>query len=1117
MKNVFKSFAALAAILSFAACQKEVSPVEPAQNLYYVSFVAEEPATKTTVAQDTDEEGNKVAIYSWTASDASADRWTVYRGSDIAESVTPSLSNDGVMTITAGFKTTSTTGDKFVALFNKGINAVQNITSESVYDPTSDVMISAEVPYEGGKESYGFRFKRESAFALMTAKGLEGTTVTGVSINADKVLSADYNYENKAFEETGEKTIVINTNSLVNDGAAPVYFATVPVDEANLNVAVVTADENGDFKAAYEKSFTKAISFARGDVHSFGTTLTDNKVTSLTLDLSIDETTTATENELSWDRTFVKVVAAKAEATTPANNYYPGTSGKSYTATRFYKNSTLTFAQKLNVPIKKIEFTATSEGYASALANSIWANANSSASGTTVLVTPINAYASIAATIGATCGFENIVITYGEPEPATPHTVHILDAIENGTVSADPTSATIGTEITLTATPATGYEFGKWLVTNASSGDAIAVEDNKFTMPDADVNVSATFVLPSSEKEVTISLNNSLYGISTGNNGTEQSVTTDEGVTVISGCNSSASNKTYYDAAHIRYYADSYLKISVDGTISKIVFKASGTWNGSITVDTGTYTNDSKTWTGSAGEVDFSFAAQNRIASMSVTFVKDGTTKYTITCTPATGGTISANLAKAAEGEEVTLTATPDEGYEFNNDWTVEDASENPITVTEGKFKMPASNVTVSGSFTKKTYTIKRGTAEHGTFTINGTADDNQTAHKGDQISLAAEAESGYEHTGWTITKEQGGNVSAYNDNTTFTMPADNVTVTPVFTATASIPVYNSLADLVAAGKPSATETTVKVTLTNEVITAKNYSYICVKSGTQEVKLYKSGVPDTWEVGGTISGTLQCPWLLYGGNDWELKPNAWSELTYNAPLKPCSTPVISFTDGKASITSTEGATIKYAINTDENTQPELTSTYSGEFSVADGDVVWAQATKEGCLESEVAHQKYTAGSGGDPKTWTYEVVQTSPVLNANIPATVNGATFSIVMGDKVGTPSTDGTVNKYSNIYGWKWGNSKSAYWKSYTLSTDYFNNKKVKKVTVNILNNGSKAGTLTVKQGDITIGTATATFGATWTDLTADTTQGTGGPLTIQYAVDQASSIHSITVEYYE
>lgn len=78
------------------------------------------------------------------------------------------------------------------------------------------------------------------------------------------------------------------------------------------------------------------------------------------------------------------------------------------------------------------------------------------------------------------------------PEP-TKYTVNVADDIANGTVTASTASATEGTEVTLTATPATGYEFGSWNVTNASTSAAITVTDNKFTMPAANVNVSATF------------------------------------------------------------------------------------------------------------------------------------------------------------------------------------------------------------------------------------------------------------------------------------------------------------------------------------------------------------------------------------------------------------------------------------------------------------------------------------------------------------------------------------------------------------------------------------------------------------------------------------------------
>lgn len=176
------------------------------------------------------------------------------------------------------------------------------------------------------------------------------------------------------------------------------------------------------------------------------------------------------------------------------------------------------------------------------------------------------------------------------------------------------------------------------------------------------------------------------------------------------------------------------------------------------------------------------------------------------------------------------------------------------------------------------------------------------------------------------------------------------------------------------------------------------------------------------------------------------------------------------------------------------------------------------ATVDGKTSSEYVVNGITViPNSGEPKTWTYVVSMDSPSLNTSNPATVNGATWSILMGDQVGSPTINGApTNSYSSC-GWKWGNSKSAYWASYTLSTDYFASKKVKSVTVNFMNNGAKDATMVVMQGSTTIGTASKNFGTTWTDLTANAAQGTSGTLTIEYTVAQASYIHSITVEYYD
>ncbi len=74
----------------------------------------------------------------------------------------------------------------------------------------------------------------------------------------------------------------------------------------------------------------------------------------------------------------------------------------------------------------------------------------------------------------------------------TPHTVS-CNTVENGTISANPTTAYKNETVTLSATPASGYFFSAWDVRDANN-NPIAVTNDQFIMPDSDVTVSATFV-----------------------------------------------------------------------------------------------------------------------------------------------------------------------------------------------------------------------------------------------------------------------------------------------------------------------------------------------------------------------------------------------------------------------------------------------------------------------------------------------------------------------------------------------------------------------------------------------------------------------------------------------
>ena len=59
----------------------------------------------------------------------------------------------------------------------------------------------------------------------------------------------------------------------------------------------------------------------------------------------------------------------------------------------------------------------------------------------------------------------------------------------NGTASASPAKAAAGTEITLTAMPKEGYHFKEWQVMRGN----VTIKDDKFTMPDSEVEIKAIF------------------------------------------------------------------------------------------------------------------------------------------------------------------------------------------------------------------------------------------------------------------------------------------------------------------------------------------------------------------------------------------------------------------------------------------------------------------------------------------------------------------------------------------------------------------------------------------------------------------------------------------------
>ena len=78
------------------------------------------------------------------------------------------------------------------------------------------------------------------------------------------------------------------------------------------------------------------------------------------------------------------------------------------------------------------------------------------------------------------------------PQP-TYYTVSVAEGITNGTVTVNPESATEGATITVTATPAQGYELATLTYTYGETTNNIDPTTMQFVMPAANVTVNATF------------------------------------------------------------------------------------------------------------------------------------------------------------------------------------------------------------------------------------------------------------------------------------------------------------------------------------------------------------------------------------------------------------------------------------------------------------------------------------------------------------------------------------------------------------------------------------------------------------------------------------------------
>ncbi len=237
-------------------------------------------------------------------------------------------------------------------------------------------------------------------------------------------------------------------------------------------------------------------------------------------------------------------------------------------------------------------------------------------------------------------------------------------AAENGTVKTtvggvDADSACEGDEVTIVATPAnTGFTVDTVKVTKADNSE-VTVTENKFTMPAEAVTVTVTFkstgVTPTTSAITKAAATNGSFTVKVGDAEVTEAA---EGATVV--VTPTAANGYEVDA----------VATTPAATVTK--------------QDDGTYT----------------FPMPGEAVTVTVTFkeVQVTPTEYNITVTAGANGTATASAAKAAAGTEITLTITPEQGYE------VDQITSADVTVANNKFTMPAKDVTINVTF-KQTQT----------------------------------------------------------------------------------------------------------------------------------------------------------------------------------------------------------------------------------------------------------------------------------------------------------------------------------------------------------------------------------------------------------------------------
>lgn len=458
MKSFLIKSAALAAltVISAVSCTKEqnVDASVSQPELHFIIKTAESTPVKSFI------ENNLDGTYTpkWT----NGDELAIFIG-DITNSTTaptatlPNIEKTGLIAKFDGTVSTDKKEGSFLSFspagaFAKGytdgtvgIN-LSNIQSPSslTIDEACDVLVARPCYFlaENGNVAINdLFFKRIFSIVKVNLNGadaLNGEKVTSFTLNAPVTLTgcaavdlstasfSKWNVENKSVTANYSEDWPVfgGVNGLENT----IWLVVNPTTVANGSTVTFSGEtENYTFSKEVNLSKDKDLVFPQSQIAVINLTIGEGNYIAKTVyswDLSVDSTSEATEEKISWSNSVAEMVCVKGESTTDANHYYPGVGQNS---TRFYKNSTLTITPKNGKQLTYYIFEAITEGFASALSNSKWTNAEVTVEGTTVKVIAEDPSSAVSCVISDYCGFTKVEC-HTDAAPVLPPSISVTAA-----------------------------------------------------------------------------------------------------------------------------------------------------------------------------------------------------------------------------------------------------------------------------------------------------------------------------------------------------------------------------------------------------------------------------------------------------------------------------------------------------------------------------------------------------------------------------------------------------------------------------------------------------------------------------------------------------------------